>query len=243
MSEIAGCRDIIYGGWRKYWHISEKWAMRCEGVIKMRFGGVFVMRNYDRYQNYTESKYNKKGISWLLMKKQADKKLIPYVKSIQKKKILEVGPGYGYYTRYLLENQNEVSGVDINPELGSDIGIEITKGQADQLQDIVHDKYDRICSFFMTEYLDEQQMKEFMLQSIALLKPSGIFATTAILNRGLGRIYITLARMKGVRKFCYSIKALREMLGEERKVRIVPLNTVFHIPFAVLIEVEQQGQK
>lgn len=197
------------------------------------------MHNYDRYQNYTENKYNKKGISWLLMKKQADKRLIPYVKSIKKEKILEVGPGYGYYTRYLLENGNSVSGVDINPELGAKIGIEITKGRADQLQEIVHDKYDRVCSFWMTEYLDELQMKKFMKQSIALLNHEGVFATTAILNRGLGRIYITLARMKGVRKFCYSVKKMEEMLEEEGKARIVPLNTVLHIPFAVLIEVER----
>ena len=197
------------------------------------------MHNYDRYQNYTENKYNKKGISWLLMKKQADKRLIPYVKNIKKEKILEVGPGYGYYTRYLLKNGNSVSGVDINPELGANIGIEIMKGRADQLQEIVHDKYDRVCSFWMTEYLDELQMKKFMQQSIALLNHEGVFATTVILNRGLGWIYITLARMKGVRKFCYSIKKMEEMLGEVGKVRIVPLNTVFHIPFAVLIEVEQ----
>lgn len=174
-----------------------------------------------------------------MMKKQADKRLIPYVKSMEKKKILEVGPGYGYYTRYLLENGNSVSGVDINPELGANIGIEIMKGRADQLSKIVHEKYDRVCSFWMTEYLDELQMKKFMQQSIALLNHEGVFATTVILNRGLGWIYITLARMKGVRKFCYSIKEMEEMIGEVGKVRIVPLNTVFHIPFAVLIEVEQ----
>lgn len=195
------------------------------------------MHNYDRYQGYTESTYNKKGISWFFMKKQADKRLIPYVKNMEKKKILEVGPGYGYYTRYLLENGNSVSGVDINPELGSNIGIEIMKGRADQLQEIVHDTYDRVCSFWMTEYLDELQMKKFMQQSIALLNPEGVFATTVILNRGLGWVYIMLARMKGVRKFCYPIKKIEEMLGGEGKMHMIPLKTVFHIPFAVLIEV------
>lgn len=197
------------------------------------------MHNYDRYQHYTESKYNKKGISWLFMRKQADKRLIPYVKSIKKEKILEVGPGYGYYTRYLLENGNSVRGVDINPELGANLGIEIMRGRADQLRGIVHDKYDRICSFWMTEYLDESQMKKFMLQSIALLNPEGVFTTTVILNRGLGWVYIVLARIKGVRKFYYSIKNIEDMLEKEEKVHIVPLNTVFHIPFAALIEVER----
>lgn len=195
------------------------------------------MHNYDRYQHYTESQYNKKGLSYFFMKKQADKKLIPYVKSIKKKKILEVGPGYGYYTRYLLENANIVSGLDINPELGADIGIEITKGCADQLQNLVHEKYDRVLSFFMTEYLDEMQMEKFMKQGVEALEMDGVFATTAIVNRGLGWLYITLARLKGINKYCYSQKQIRKMIGDGKNVRMIPLNTILNIPFAVLIEV------
>lgn len=198
------------------------------------------MHNYDRYQGYTESTYNKKGISWFFMKKQADKRLIPYVKNMEKKKILEVGPGYGYYTRYLLENGNSVSGVDINPELGSNIGIEIRKGRADQLQEIVHDTYDRVCSFWMTEYLDELQMKKFMRQSIALLNPEGVFATTVIMNKGVGALYIKLAGMKGIKKYNYSIKEIENMIGAEYSINVVLLPSVLGIPFAFLLEIKKK---
>lgn len=198
------------------------------------------MHNYDRYQNYTENKYNKKGISWLLMKKQADKRLIPYVKNIKKEKILEVGPGYGYYTRYLLENGNSVSGVDINPELGANIGIEIMKGRADQLQEIVHDTYDRVCSFWMTEYLDEPQMKEFIQQSVALLNYEGVFATTVIMNKGVGALYIKLAGMKGIRKYNYSVKKIEKMIGVEYSINVVLLPSALRIPFAFLLEIKKK---
>ena len=195
------------------------------------------MSNYDRYRYYTESQYEKKGLSYYFMKKQADKRLLPYVTHIRKKRVLEVGPGYGYYTKYLLKNDNHVSGLDINPELGANIGIKIVKGRADQLQDKIQDKYDRILSFFMTEYLDEIQMGEFMRQSIKLLDSEGIFATTVIVNKGLGWIYITLARLKGIKKYCYSSKQIRNMIGAGKAVRMIPLNTIFNIQFAVLVEV------
>lgn len=198
------------------------------------------MHNYDRYQNYTENKYNKKGISWLLMKKQADKRLIPYVKNIKKEKILEVGPGYGYYTRYLLKNGNSVSGVDINPELGANIGIEIMKGRADQLQEIVHDKYDRVLSFFMTEYLDYKEMSEFILQGTSLLRPNGVFATTVIMNEGVGALYVKLARIKGVRKYNYSITEVEKITGGRYSINVIPLPSVFNIPFSFLLEIKRE---
>lgn len=197
------------------------------------------MSNYDRYQNYTEKEYNNKNISNFFMKNQADKVLLPYIRNIRKKKILEVGPGYGYYTKYLLENGNIVEGLDINPELGQNIGIKIERGRADQLSDTFHEKFDCVFSFWMTEYLNKVQMKAFMTQGIEHLERSGVFATTVIMNKGLGWIYIILARIKGIQKYCYSKKEIQEMLGGEKKVSIVPLNTVFHIPFAVLVKVER----
>lgn len=195
------------------------------------------MSNYDRYQNYTEKEYNNKNLSNFFMKKQADKVLLPYIKNIRKKKILEVGPGYGNYTKYLLDNGNMVEGVDINPELGANIGIKITKGCADQLSDKFHDKFECVFSFWMTEYLNEAQMKAFMEQGIGLLDLHGVFATTVVVNRGLGRLYIALARLKGIKKYCYSQKQISQMISEEKKVRMIPLNTILNIPFAVLIEV------
>lgn len=197
------------------------------------------MKNYERYKSYTEKKYNRKTMSYFLMKSRSDKELLPLVKKIRRKKILEVGPGYGYYTRHLIGNGNVVRGVDINPELGQNIGIEIVRGHASKLRAVVHDRYDYVLSFFMTEYLNERELYDFICQGIELLNSQGTFATTVIINRGLGWLYITLAHMKGIQKYCYSEKKIKEMLGEENKVRIIPLNTIFNIPFAILVKVER----
>ncbi len=197
------------------------------------------MKNYDRYKSYTEKKYNRKSLSYYLMKKESDKILIPFVKNIMKKKILEVGLGYGYYTRYLVENDNMVKGLDINPELGQNIGIEIMRGHANKLRVLIQDKYDYVLSFFMTEYLDESELKDFIQQGIELLNPNGIFATTVVADKGLGWIYIKLARIKGIQKYCYSEKKIREMIGRGKQISIIPLNTVFNIPFAVLVKVKR----
>jgi len=199
----------------------------------------YVLKNYDRYQNYSEQKYNKKGISYLLMKKQADRVLIPYLNGIKNKKILEVGLGYGYYTNYLIKNRNLVMGFDINPELGKNIGIEVVEGHANKLLEKINDKFDNVVSFFMTEYLNPEEMEEFITQSIQLLKPGGIFASTVIVNRGLGWLYITLARMKGIQKYNYSEKQIRNMIRAEKKVTITHLRTILGIPFAFLIEAEK----
>lgn len=196
------------------------------------------MHNYDRYRNYTENQYNKKGISWFFMKKQADKRLFPFVRSIRGKKVLEVGLGYGYYTKYLIENENTVIGLDINPELGEKIGIGIIQGKADQISEKICDKLDYVLSFFMTEYLNETELKKFIRQGIAVLGPQGIFATTVILNTGLGWLYVALARMKGIRKYCYSEAIIRKVIDREDQISIIPLKTVFNIPFAVLVKVE-----
>lgn len=198
------------------------------------------MKNYDRYQNYSEKKYNRKSISSFFMKSQADKFLIPYTKEIKKKKILEVGLGYGYYTKYLIENQNVVRGYDINPELGENIGIEIIEGRADQLREKIKEKYDYVISFFMTEYLNDKEMSRFIEQGTGILSAGGIFASTFILNKGLGWLYTVLARIKGIKKYCYSEKQIEQMISADiSRIKIIHLNTVFGIPFVGLVEIQK----
>lgn len=197
------------------------------------------MKAYNRYRNYSEKKYNKKCISYFFMKRQADRVLIPYVKKVKKKKILEVGLGYGYYTKYLVKNCNIVKGFDINPELGKDIGIEILEGQANQLREKIKEEYDCIMSFFMTEYLNNREMAQFIEQGIQLLSPGGIFVTTFILNKGLGWLYVILARVKGIKKYCYSVEEIEQMINvDENKIKIIHLNTILGIPFAALMEIQ-----
>lgn len=197
--------------------------------------------NYDRYRKLTEQKYKNKKVSKFFMKDPADKVIMPYIKKIKNKKILEVGVGYGYYTKIFLENENNVIGLDANPQLGKHIGIEIVHGYANAIREKFEEKFEYIVSFFMTEYLPPSELKAFIGQSIDLLDEQGIFITTIISNKGLGGLYILLARMKGIRKYNYSYKQIAHItkMKEGIKADIIPLNTVLGIPFAFLLEIKK----
>lgn len=195
--------------------------------------------NYDRYQNVTEQKYNRKKLSTYLMRNPSDKILIPFAANIYNKKVLEVGIGFGYYTKYYMNNENVVKAVDINPHLGKHIGIEIAEGKADHLQELFKEKFDYIISFFMTEYLSYEEMKQFIGQSLELLNEKGTFATTIILKKGIGKLYIMLAGLKGIKKYNYSMNEIKSMIPNDQNVNIhiTALNGLWGIPYAVLLEI------
>ena len=154
---------------------------------------------------------------------------------------MEVGIGFGYYTKYYLNNDNKVKGLDINSELGKNIGVEIIQGLANQLIDIFQEKFDYIISFFMTEYLSYQEMQEFIEQGVALLEKGGKFTTTIILNKGLGWLYIMCAKIKGIRKYNYTIGEIKSLIPDDSNLeyRIIPLKSIMKIPFAILLEIER----
>ena len=53
------------------------------------------MKNFERYNKLTKEKYNKKGLSYFVMRKRADSIICPYLESINNESVLEVGIGYG----------------------------------------------------------------------------------------------------------------------------------------------------
>lgn len=199
--------------------------------------------NYDRYLAETEEHYNKKNLSYYLMRKPADRILIPYVSQIKNAKVLEVGIGYGYYTGYYIKNHNKVKGLDVNPQLGKNTGVQIIQGTANQLKSKVKGTFHYILSFFMTEYLPYKELQQFFEQSGELLQRGGVLATTVILKKGLGRWYILLARIKGVKKYNYTMKEIKWIVHDlkDMRVRVTPLNTIMNIPFAVLVEIKKIG--
>ena len=195
------------------------------------------MENFRRYDKYDESRYNRKGLSYLLMRKKADEIVIPYLKNIKNKKILEVGVGYGYYKdAYFLDN--DVTGYDVNPEMGKNLGIEIISGKADEVGKI-EEQYDYVLSFYMTEYLCLEELRRFIDDSVdILLKDGGVFASTIIVKRGMGRLYTSLATMKGIKKYSYSYEDIKSMVIG-RNYNIEPLNTYLGIPMTVLLEIRK----
>ena len=91
----------------------------------------------------------------------------------------------------------------------------------------------------MTEYLNKEELRNFINQGIKLLKPEGILCTTIILKSGMGGVYTCLARMKGVKKYSYTTNEIKEILGEI-EYKVYPLYSLMGIPFAILLEVKNE---
>ena len=195
------------------------------------------MENYKRYNKMSEKNYNRKGLSYFLMRRKPDRFIFPYLENIHDEDVLEVGVGYGYYKRAYF-SRNTVTGYDVNPRLGKNLGIEIYEGKAEDIAG-VGKQFDRILSFFMTEYLNSDQLYRFINDSVdVVLKEGGIFATTIILKKGLGKIYTSLATLKGIPKWSYSEKEIEAMV-RGKDYRIIPLNTYFGVPMLVLLEIKK----
>jgi ubiquinone/menaquinone biosynthesis C-methylase UbiE len=195
------------------------------------------MANYDRYKTETAESYEKKCLMDYLVRIPSDKKLVPLVSQINGKKILDVGPGTGRYTKLLLQD-NEVVGIDRNPHLCR-LPIKVLQGDAAQFSQLVEaHSFDMVFSTWMTEYLSPQQLKEFFKQVRVVLKENGEIVTTIISKNGFGCLYITAARMlRGVSKYNYSKKQVCDILREAgfKEISIVNLNSWLGIPWAYLV--------
>lgn len=194
------------------------------------------MKNYFRYKKMTEEKYYKKGLLYYLVRKPGDKTLFNWINRIKSKDILEVGAGYGYYTRHLMKNNN-VEAVDINPCLCEHIGITVYGCSAEDIDVYVKKSYDCVCSFWMTEYLDSKALEKYIESGCGMLKEKGHFLSTIISQKGLGRFYILGAKMKGINKYNYTYKEVIEMVPTGYSARLIKVRGICGIPFAVLLDI------
>lgn len=129
-------------------------------------------KNYMRYRVTNEKLYTQHTLSYFLMRKPCDEIIIPRIKQISECDILEVGAGYGYYTSMILD-KNNVEVADVNPTLCQHIGCPVYACNATELNDIIKKRYDYILSFWMTEYLNEEDMRVFLRSAFAILNRGG----------------------------------------------------------------------
>jgi cyclopropane fatty-acyl-phospholipid synthase-like methyltransferase len=165
---------------------------------------------------------------------------VPLLKNIADKRIVEVGIGAGYYTRYMMEH-NEVLGVDQNPQL-CELPIEIRKGDATRLTEAVGErKFDVVVSMWMTEYLDREQLQAFLSQARQVLNDKGMLLATIIADKGIGRLYIAAAKkLRHIKKYCYNMRDVEAMVRQAGfgTVEIKTLNARLGLPWAYLIEAQ-----
>jgi cyclopropane fatty-acyl-phospholipid synthase-like methyltransferase len=195
------------------------------------------MENYDRYKTETAQSYEKKGIMDYLVRIPSDKKLLPLISQIKGKKILDVGPGTGLYTKFLLQN-NEIIGIDRNPHLCR-LPIKVLQADATRFVGLVGAKsFDMVFSTWMTEYLNPEQLVAFFKEARMALKQDGKIVTTIISKYGFGFFYITAAKMiRGIEKHNYTKKSVSVMLREAgfTDIEITNLNSWLCIPWAYMV--------
>jgi cyclopropane fatty-acyl-phospholipid synthase-like methyltransferase len=172
------------------------------------------------------------------VRKPSDRKIIiPRISQIKGKRILDVGLGTGWYTKFLLKD-NKVVGVDQNPHLCR-LPITVHKGDATQLAGLVgEERFDVVLSTWMTEYLNGQQLQQFFNAARKVLKNDGKLMCTMISKCGFGFLYVTAAKIiRGIDKYNYTRKYVRDTLKEAgfTDIEIINLNSWLYIPWAYLV--------
>lgn len=195
--------------------------------------------NYRRYKHFNLNAYERKGLSYFLYRAPGDRIVLPLLREMQHKRVLEVGIGAGHYTRYLLNNHCHVTGVDINPHMGAHLGVNIIRATADDFtRYLAGEKFDLVASFWMTEYLAPQEFAQFLAESLRVVRSPGQFLTTFIDDAGWGRFYRWASSVRRIEKFTYAVEAVKAMLPDYM-VAMIAIPGRFGLPFAHLLRVTQ----
>lgn len=194
------------------------------------------MTGFDRYKSMTAKQCNRKTLMYYLCRVPANRALIPVIRQIENKKVLDVGLGSGYYTKLLLD-KNTVVGIDQNPHL-CELQIKVYSGDATELSSIVRDeKFDVVLSTWMTDYLNIAKIGRFFAEAKAVLKDGGKLMVTFPDTYGLGFFYVKAARLiRGVEKYTHNKRKIVEKLQETgfKSIEIVKLNSWLYLPWAYM---------
>ena len=187
------------------------------------------MTGYERYEGTTGRQCVKKTLMYYVCRVPANRRLIPAVRQIENKKVLDVGLGSGYYTELLLD-KNTVVGIDQNPHL-CELPITVHKGDATELSSIVEgEKFDVVLSTWMTDYLNSEQVLKFLTEAKAVLNDGGKVMVTFPKTYGFGFFYVRIAKLiRGINKYTYRRKDLAETFREAgfKQIEFVNLDSWF----------------
>ncbi len=197
------------------------------------------MVGYERYETMTAKQYDKKTLMYYLCRIPADRNLVPAIRQIENKKVLDVGLGTGSYTKLLLD-KNTVVGVDRNPHL-CELPITVYEGDATELSTLLEgEKFDVVLSTWMTDYLNAEQMRKFFAEAKAVLNDGGKLMVTFPDTYGFGLFYVRAAKLiRGIDKYTYRKKDVAEMLRKQgfEDIKFINLNSWF-FPWAYLVIAE-----
>lgn len=169
--------------------------------------------NYERYFQLDSEAYEKTTLISVLIGKECDKIIFNIVSQLKDKNILELGCGTGRYTKMYFQNNN-VKCIDINPHLFTLKNVPIIKGNVTQLNQLLskEERFDCITSFWMTEYLSQKEITTTLSYCNEFLDKNGVVIISFISKGLLGRFYISGAKIKGIKKYCYSKNKIKEII-------------------------------
>ncbi len=172
------------------------------------------MKNYQRYKNVTNNSYENKSIMDLIYKNGNNTIKYFLKENIKNSDVLELGFGTGKYTKILLENNNKITGIDINSHLFKLSNVEFYSCNCLDIDKYIplEKKYNYIVSFWMTEYLSKNELAELFSKISSYLKPDSIFIITIISKSFWGWFYKIGAFLKGIKKHNYSYSDIDNIL-------------------------------
>jgi SAM-dependent methyltransferase len=200
---------------------------------------VTARRGHERYRQFDRRRYHRKGLSYLLYRAMGDRVILPQLAQIRGQEILEVGLGAGYYTELLLENGNQVTGIDANPHMGEHLPVTIHEARADDFsRHIGQQSVDVVASFWMTEYLSPREVTAFVREAMVVLRPGGLFLSTFVADRGWGWFYRTASRVRGITKYGYHETEMAPLLkGRAHEIKSIPGRLGLPYAFMVMIRI------
>jgi len=161
--------------------------------------------------------------------------ILPMLEQIRGQEILEVGLGAGYYTEMLLQNANQVTGIDMNPHMGEHLPVTIHQAPANDFSKIVGEQtVNVVASFWMTEYLSRGEVEGFVREAGIVLRPGGLFLSTFVADRGWGWFYRTMSQLRGITKYCYEEATIEPLLAG-RSYEIKPIRGRLGLPYAFIV--------
>ena len=97
-------------------------------------------------------------------------------------RVLELGPGYGITTRWLLERSGRVTAVEVDPDLARDLRaelpaeVEVHEGDATALP-LPDESFDAVVCFTMLHHVPSPaQQDQLFAEAARVLRPGGVFA-------------------------------------------------------------------
>lgn len=194
-----------------------------------------MKNNFERYLEEKGVDCEKTTLVTHLIGRKADAIITEKLTSLNDIDILELGCGSGRFTR-LCYRQNRVTIIDINPHLFHPLpGVKVVTGNVASIKSLLpaSARYDLIFSAWLTEYLCPADLRAALRGSREHLKKDGVIIFTFVNRDLLGSLYIGGARLKGIKKYSYSVPRVRK-IAAEIGFRIIEIKRMRRLGFGYL---------